>query len=70
MNSQKCYQLTKTWKLLQIWSTKGFSSVAIILPVLKPGQGALQIGLETFPYHMGDMHNLDSKIRENTAFQT
>jgi hypothetical protein len=70
MNSQKCYQLSKTWKLLKIWSTKGYSSVATILPGLKPGQGVLPSDLKTFPYHLGNMHNLASKIWEDTTFQT
>jgi hypothetical protein len=70
MNFQKCYQLTKTWKLLKIWSTKEFSSVATILHRLKSGQGVLPSGTQTLPYNMGDMHNLASKIREDTTLQT
>jgi hypothetical protein len=70
MKSQKCYELSKTWKLVEIWSTKGFDSVATILPWLKPGQSVLPSGLQIFPYHLSDMHNLDSKIREDTALQT
>jgi hypothetical protein len=70
MNSQKCYQLSKTWKLLKIRSTKGFSSVATILPGLKPGQGVLPSALQTLPYHLGNMHNLASKIREDTTLET
>jgi hypothetical protein len=69
MKSQKCYQLSKTWKLLKIWSTKGIGSVATTLRGLKYGQGALTIGLQTFPYHGGDMHNLAYKIREDTTLQ-
>jgi hypothetical protein len=70
MKPQNCYQLRKTWKLLEIWSTKGFDSVATILPRLKPGEGVLPSGLQTFPYHMGDMHNLACMIREDTTLQT
>jgi hypothetical protein len=49
---------------------KGFNSVATILPGLKPGQGVLLGGLQTMPYHLVDMHNLASKIREDTTLQT
>jgi hypothetical protein len=70
MNSQKRYQLSKIWKLLEIWSTKEFSSVATILPGLKSGQGVLPSGLQTFPYHMGNMHNRSSKIRKDTTLLT
>jgi hypothetical protein len=59
---QKCYLLSKIWKLLKIGSTKGFSSVATILPELKPGQDVLPSGLQTFSYHLENMHNLASKI--------
>jgi hypothetical protein len=62
IKSQKCYQPSKTWNRLEICTTKGFDSVVTILPVLKPGQVVLPSGLKTLPYHMGDMHNLDSKI--------
>jgi hypothetical protein len=65
-----CYQLSKTWKRLKIWSTKGFDGVATILPELKPGQGVIPSGLQTFPYHLCDMHNLASKIHEDTSLQT
>jgi hypothetical protein len=27
-------------------------------------------GLQTFPYHLGDMHNLASKILEDTTLKT
>jgi hypothetical protein len=70
MNSQMCYQLRKTWKPLKIWSSKGFSNVATILPGLKPGQDVLPSGLKTLSYHMGNMHNLASKIWEDTTLQT
>jgi hypothetical protein len=70
MNSQKRYQLSKTWKLRKIWLTKRFGSVATTLPRLKPGQGVFQSGLQTFPYHMENMHNLAPKIRKDTALQT
>jgi hypothetical protein len=49
---------------------KGFDSVATFLPELKPGQGILPSGLQTLPYHLGDMHNLASKILEDKALQT
>jgi hypothetical protein len=70
MKSQNCYQLSKTWNRLEIYTTKGFDSVATILPVLKLGQGVLPCGLQTLPYHLGDMHNQASKIREDAALQT
>jgi hypothetical protein len=70
IKSQKCYQLSKTWNRLEICTTKGFDSVATILLVLKPGQGVLLSGLQTLPYHLGDMHNLASKIQEDTSLQT
>jgi hypothetical protein len=70
MNSQKCYQLSKIWKLLKILSTKRFSSVATILSGFKPGQDVLPSGLQTFSYHLGYIHNLASKIREDKALQT
>jgi hypothetical protein len=61
MKSHKCYQLSKTWNRLEIYTTKGFDSIATILPILKSRQGVLLSGLQTFPYHLGDMHNLASK---------
>jgi hypothetical protein len=45
-------------------------SVATNTPRLKPGQGVLPSGQQTLPYHLGDMHNLASKIREDTSLQT
>jgi hypothetical protein len=45
---------------------KGFGSVAITLP----GHGVFPCGLQTLPYHLRNMHNLASKIRENTTLQT
>jgi hypothetical protein len=30
----------------------------------------LPSGLQIFPYHMGNMHNVASKIREDTTVQT
>jgi hypothetical protein len=50
--------------------TKGFGSVATTLSQLKPGQGVLPSGLQTLLYHLGNMHNLASKIREDTTLQT
>jgi hypothetical protein len=47
-----------------------FSSVATILPGLKPGQGVPSSGLQTLTYHLGNMHNLAFKIREDTTLQT
>jgi hypothetical protein len=70
MKSQNCYQLSKTWNRLEVCTTKGFDSVTTILAVLKLGQGVLPSGLQSLSYHLGDMHNLDSKIREDTALQT
>jgi hypothetical protein len=58
MKFQKCY----TWKLLKISSTKEFSSVATIIPGLKPGQGVRPSGLQTIPYHLGNMHKVASNI--------
>jgi hypothetical protein len=69
MKSQKCYQLSKTWKPLESWSNKGFSSVAKILPELKPRQGVIPSHLQNFPYHLGNMHNLASKIWKDTTLQ-
>ncbi len=69
MNSKKHYQLSKTWKLLKIWSTKEFSSVATIISRLKPEQDVLPSGLQTLPYNLGNMHNLTSKIRGDTTLQ-
>jgi hypothetical protein len=66
----KMLSAKKTWKLLKIWSTKGFSSVVTNLAGLKPGQGVLPSGLQTLPYNLGNMHNLASKIREDTTLQT
>jgi hypothetical protein len=54
----------------EIWSTKGFSSIATILSGLKSEQGVLPSGLKTFPYHLESMQNLASKIREDTTLQT
>jgi hypothetical protein len=51
----------------KVLSAKGFSSVATILPGLKPGQCVLPSGLKTLPYHLGNMHNLASRIREDTT---
>jgi hypothetical protein len=70
MKFQKCYQLSKTCKLLKIWSTREFSSVATLLPGLKPGEGVPPSGIQTLPYHLGNMHNLASKNREDTTLQT
>jgi hypothetical protein len=70
MNSKKRYQLSKTWKLLKIWSTKEFSSVATIISGLKPEQDVLPSDLQTLPYHLGNKQNLASKIREDTTLQT
>jgi hypothetical protein len=66
VKSQKCYQLSKpenSWKSDQL-------SVATTLTGLKPRQRVLPSGLQTLPYHLGDMHNLTFKIREDTTFQT
>jgi hypothetical protein len=57
-------------ELPKVLSTKGFSSVATILPGLKPGQGVIPSGLQTLPCHLGKVHNLASKIREDTTLQT
>jgi hypothetical protein len=62
MKSQLCYQLRKTWNRLEICTSKEFDSVATIQPVLKHGQGVLPSGIQTFPYHLSDIHNLASKI--------
>jgi hypothetical protein len=70
MNSQKCYQLSKTWKLLKIWLTKEFGSVATTLPGLKPGQGVFPHGLQILPYYLGNMHKLDPNIWEDRTLQT
>jgi hypothetical protein len=64
-----CYPLNKTWKRLEIWTTKEIDSVATIPPGLKPGQGVLSSGLQTLPYHLNDIHNLTPMIREDTSLQ-
>jgi hypothetical protein len=66
----KCYRLSKIWNLLKIWLTKGFDSVATTLPELKPGQGVFPSDLQTFTYHLENMHNLDPKNREDTTLRT
>jgi hypothetical protein len=70
MNSQNCYQLSETWKLLKIRSIKGFSSAATTLPGLKPGEGVFPSGIQTLLYHLGNKHNQASKISEDTTLQT
>jgi hypothetical protein len=70
MKFQKCYQLSKTWKLLKIWSTKGFGSVATTLPGLKPGQAVFPSGLKTLNYHLVNTYNPAPEIREDTILQT
>jgi hypothetical protein len=69
MKSQKCYQLSKIWKLLEIWTTKGFDSIATILPWVKPVQGVLPTRLQTLLYNLDDMHILYSNIWEDTTLQ-
>jgi hypothetical protein len=54
MKSQKCYQLSKTWNRLEICTTKGFDSVATILPLLKPGA---QFFLQIYTIAEKDMSN-------------
>jgi hypothetical protein len=63
-------QIEEDNELLIVLSAKRFSSVATILPELKPWQGVLPSGLQIFPYHMGNMHNLASMIWEDTTLQT
>jgi hypothetical protein len=53
----------------EIWSTAEIESVATNPPKLKPGQGVLSSGLQTFPYNLCDMHNLTSKIWGYTTLQ-
>jgi hypothetical protein len=48
---------------------KGFGSVTTTLPGLKPRQGVFPNGLQTLSYHLRNMHNLDPKIQEDTAFK-
>jgi hypothetical protein len=47
-----------------------FGSIVTTLPGLKPGQGVFPSGLRPLPYHLRNMHNLVSRIREDTTLQT
>jgi hypothetical protein len=53
-----------------IWTTKEIDSVATNPTGLKPGQWVLPSGLQIFPYNLGDIHNLTSKIWEDTTLQS
>jgi hypothetical protein len=48
----------------------GFGCFATTVPGLKPRQGVFPSGLQTFSYHLGNMHKLAPKMREDTTLQT
>jgi hypothetical protein len=63
------YPLSNGLKKSETWSNREIEITATNSSELNPVQGVLPSDIQTLHYHLGDMHNLNPKIRGDMAFQ-